>query len=115
VKEPYRSSAITNPEDHLLSIDFISASKHPSPYTSHNRSIRSKEWLVFNRLSLLVEEFPKASPERQGILLKILNEDTLNKWKMAIATFPHSRVTHHLPFITVLVTAHDTFLRYAVL
>jgi hypothetical protein len=109
MKGLYLSSAITNPEDHLISIDIGFVHKYSCPETSCPRSLRASEWLVFHTLHWLFSRFHEAPPEHQGFLLKLLDEDTLNKWKLIIAALPPLWATHYFPFLTMLLAAHDTF------
>jgi hypothetical protein len=71
--------------------------------------MHSKVWLVFVNLDFLFSYFHETSPERQDLLLKLLHEDTLNKWKSTISALPSLYDTHHFPFLMMLLNAHNTF------
>jgi hypothetical protein len=109
MKGLYLSSAITNPEDHLMSIDISFVHKYSRPETSCPRSMRTNEWLVFHTLHRLFSTFHELPPECQDLLLKSLHESKLNKWSMTIAALPPLFDTHHLPFLMMLLSGYNMF------
>jgi hypothetical protein len=76
----------------------------------HLRQNHSKEYLVFNFMrflfgQLVLVEFSSERQQKQ-ILLGLLDENTLNTWKMTITALPPRRDTSLLLFFLMLLEAH---------